>query len=348
MKNDYLFVIVTMVGASLSVSMFAQEHEQKVLVTLQENEFPLYSESCIPMSLAEGKFYLVTNQDGKIFVYDGSKRNGPYKDTQTAGISDCGTQRESICTAAKNFMDDQQKYLRYRDDGKVMFSIGGKEYGPMAQILEIAFSADKETASLVYMDEAWNSYFLTPEGKTIPLEGEFTKLIMSATGKTAIVVTKGTKSPNMQDMEKVAQMSPEEMMKWAQSMGLNDNNPSFNFYLNNGQKLGPFLSGGYTNNPSFCITGGDNWYMQLENCLYINGILVKDFGENSFSLCDVWLSPDGKRFAVFVNYDELIFSDGQAYLYPLQINVSEAQGKIYLNWLSLDDKHKLIYNKKAL
>jgi hypothetical protein len=112
-------------------------------------------------------------------------------------------------------------------------------------------------------------------------------------------------------------------------------------------KLGPYDAKDFSdNNPAFTKTGGDNWFMILNNTLYINGDLKQKFEDFSLSPCRVWLSKDGKRYAV-VSDDSILFSDGSSYPYPVKIDSQEKNGKVFMIWLSLEKKKDLaIYSRE--
>jgi hypothetical protein len=114
----------------------------------------------------------------------------------------------------------------------------------------------------------------------------------------------------------------------------------------NGKKFGPYPAEQISSdNPAFCKTGEDNWYMILEDALFINGNKVKE-GISS-GTCNVWISGDGKRYAV-VGYDKIIFSDGSSFTAPLKLEVETNNGKTVLKWLALENEKNLVFYSKEL
>ncbi len=373
MKHVLIFLLVIMFfGYTKNVK--AQQAEQKVLVTLQSNEDIVYNESCIPMSFTQGNLYLVTKTGDQIFTYDNSGKQGPFKDFKSANIKACKLEEkpENICSVIKKEEQAQSQYIQNNEDGSIKIVYKGKSYTDFAQILQVATSSDGSKIAVTGLNAKFEPLFLSPEGKMISLKGETQQLVISPLGNIAIAAMKGDKNLKIptekevdslskqleQDLQSIdfSKMTPEEIQAFSEKMegkyGTSDTaskNPDSYLYLNDGRKLGPYKFGGYTSeNPAFCKTGGENWYFIAQNKLYINGTMVKDFGETSVTTCDVWISPDGKRYAAYMNYEKVLFSDGQSYPFPFQIKTETEKGKVYLIWIGLDSKKQLILYKKAL
>jgi hypothetical protein len=368
-------IINTLLIFGLCSTLSAQQAEQKVLVTLQNGEEPMYYESCIPMSFAGGNLFLVTRLNNQFFVYDKGTRKGPFKDASSIVMPDCkeGEGNSSNCAVLKQEAEYNEKYIKTGDDGKMKIVYNGKTYSEISQVNQLVVSANGLKIAVLGTNDNLEPLMLTPEGKIIALQGEAEKLLLSPSGSLAIVSMKGSTTQtlaNQQDQmanyEKMAaemqsvdmsKMTPEEITTYLQNIqkkyGIatneQSNSPDFYIFLSDGRKLGPYKLGGYTSdNPAFCITGGDNWYFIDDNKLFVNGSMLKDFGDNSPSTCNIWLSPDGKRYAVFMNYSNLVFSDGQSYPSPLQINAKVENGKALLTWLSLNNKNQIVLYKKTL
>jgi hypothetical protein len=371
--KNLLFTFAVAILLLFSAQCIGQPAEQKVLVTLQSNEEILYYESCIPMSFTDGNLYLVTRQDNQIYVYDNGVRKGPFKDTKSANIRNCGaTNNSTSCSIWKGEEADQGKFMSFGSDGNVKINYNGKSIGDFQQISQMISAANGNKIALYGMNAKFEPLFMTPAGNVIPLAGEPQQIVISPSGNLAIVTMKGSENLKIPTPEEVAQkaqqmqdefnsvdfskMTPEEMQAFSQKIQekygtgqTEDNNPDYYFWLSDGKKLGPFKLGGSAGqNPSFCTTGGDNWYFIADEKLYINGLMIKDFTEYAPSLCQVWISTDGKRYAAYMGYEKLAFSDGQTYQSPMQIKSDLQNGKAYLTWLSLDTKNQLILFKKAL
>ena len=369
-----IYIFFVLLFLMNSGQLRAQQVEKKILATLQSGEEPMYYESCIPLSFSGGSLHLVTRKNSQFYIYENGTRKGPVKDTQI-GAFDCNDNgyNNDNCSVLRYEEGEYDKFVKYGEDGTATIVFKGKTYPGFAQVSHILLSADGSKLAVLGANADWEPLFLTPQGKIIHLQGEADRLILSPSGSIAIVSVKGSDTQTYDDaqdqmanMEKMAKemeavdfskMTPEEMTAYTEKLqekyGIQDNNSSSNdpdyfLFLSDGSKLGPFKPGNSGDNPAFCKTGGENWFFVCDNKLYINGNLVKDFGETSVYACNVWISPDGKRYAVFADYEKLIFSDGQSYQAPIQIKSELQNGKAYLTWLTFDSSNQLILYKKAL
>lgn len=354
----------------------AQQAEQKVLATLQSGEEPMYAESCIPLSFTNGNLYLVTRKNNQYFVYENGTRKGPFNAAPANALNNCteNSGGGSNCAVKKSNNNVRfEKYVKVGSNGQMQISYNGKTYSEITQVTEIVESDNGLKIAALGTNAQWEPYFLTPDGKIIPLEGEIASLILSPSGNTAIVTMKGSETKTLNDAEvqmaniqKMAEemqsvdmgsMTPDQMTAFIEGLqkkyGISDNaqsgSPDYYMYLSNGNKIGPYKLDGYAgDNPAFNVSGGDNWYFIDDNKLYINGLLVKDFGDNSPSVCNTWISADGKRYATFLGYEKLVFSDGQTYADPIQIEAKTENGKTYLIWLTLNANNQVVLYKKAI
>jgi hypothetical protein len=150
-----------------------------------------------------------------------------------------------------------------------------------------------------------------------------------------------------------SKMSQDEIIKVMQQQAEKQKNagpPKAYVYTNGGKKFGPFpASGIHDKNPAFCKSGGANWYMVIDNTLYINGVKVKQFSYDDVtaSTCNVWLSADGKRYAI-ITYRKILFSDGSSYAAPLKMDTENKEGKTILKWISLENEKDLVAYSKEL
>lgn len=349
--------------------LLAQQAEQKVLITLQKNEEPMYYESCIPMSFTHGSLKLVTRVGNEYFFYDNGTRKGPFKKTSIP-YNDCSEAYiSSNCSVFQSESNNYEKFIQNAGNDRVKVVYNGKTYTEFSQITQLAVSANESKIAVLGTNDDWEPLFLTPDGKLIELQGEFQKIAISPSGAVAIVSmggseieSSGNTAVNYEKMAAemesadLSSMTPEEITTFMDNIqakyGIETNNQDEEvesyLYINSGKKLGPFNFGYATDNPAFCVTGGDNWYFLSENKLFVNGTMIKDFGENAPSLCDVWISADGKRYAAFIGYEKLVFSDGQSYPAPLQIKAEVLNGKAYLTWLCLNPSNQIVLYKKAI
>ena len=87
--------------------------------------------------------------------------------------------------------------------------------------------------------------------------------------------------------------------------------------------------------------------MVIGNKLYVDGTLLKDFGDFYINPCDIWLSEDGRRYAVR-SYDKLVFSDGNEYSFPLKVIWEKKNGVIHLSWVSFENERDIVLYSRDL
>jgi hypothetical protein len=369
-----VWLLIIFIGLIHPYCSKAQQAEQKVLVTLQNGEEPVYSESFIPLSFTDQGLYLVTRSNNQFFVYENGSRKGPFKSPPAKSFTNNSANSGNNSVVKKSASADNiDKYVTVGDDGQMNIVYNGKTFTDFTQVTNLVVSDNGSKIAAIGLTPNWEPLFLTPDGKVIPLDGEVASLIISPSGSIAIVTMKGSKTKTLDDsqsqmdnIQKMAEelqsvdfskMTPEQITAFNENLqkkyGLSNNNesssPDFYMYLSSGKKIGPYKLGGYaSDNPAFNITGGDNWYFIDENKLYVNGTLLKDFGDSSPSTNNIWLSPDGKRYAAFLNYEKLVFTDGQSFESPLDIKSDIQNGKAYLTWLTYNSNKQIVLYNKAL
>jgi hypothetical protein len=246
-------------------------------------------------------------------------------------------------------MELPQEYIEPNDDGKYLIKFKGKSYGPFMMIAGFFKSADNTSFAAVTTDENMNFSLVTSEGINQKLNGTFERLIESPTGNHYLLMVKEGATINM---AAVSSMSEEEMMKYMQEFAQQQQNagePQMQIFGNGGKLLGKYPASKLSSdNPAFCQTGGDNWYMILDNNLYINGNLVRS-GDNSLyhNPCKIWISADGKRYAIN-DYSKILFSDGNSYPPPIQLKVEKSGTKTILKWIALENETDLVSYSKEL
>jgi|GEM_PF-2241434 hypothetical protein len=327
---------------------------RKVLVTLQAGEAIIEAESCFPLGMNNDQLYLVTTADGKYYIYENGQRTGPYTNLENIDIKSCSSNRSgndcSAYTTETAGMDPE--LISMSESGQYLIKQGGKTYGPYMYIKELHVWPDKSGFVAITLDAAMKSYLVTSEGKNTALEGDAEKLHFSAVGKQYVFVVKENPNLNMDILNMdFSKMTTEEMMKFAKEQeekAKQAGPPKAWVYVSQGSKLGPFdPQSFYTDNPTFTRTGGDNWIMVRDNALYVNGALVKKFEDTDLDICKIWLSKDGKRYAI-VNWDKIVFSDGSAYPYPVKVANQESNGKIIMKWVSLENERDLVLYSREI
>ena len=341
---------------SFTFSLAQNVPVRKVLLTLQPGERVATNESCISGSYSKEELYLVTEQGGKIFAYDHGQRKGPFNSYADAKIKNCDDNNDNNCAAYQTpQIQNMEDYLGYSDDGGMVVKFNGKQYGPYRMISNFYVSPDKTWFVAVTINTEMKYAMLANDGVSRPLDGTVKYLQVNASGKKYLVVTvKSIDDEIAAEYSKIdfSKMNNDQMMAIVNKMDEKKKNagpPEMFIYSNGGKKFGPFPAGSVnSNNPSFPKTGGENWVMIIDGDLYINGTKTAHLDdEYGISNCDLWLSPDGKRYALS-NYQKIIFSDGKEYPAPLKIDIENSGSGVVFKWISLENEKDIVAYSKEL
>jgi hypothetical protein len=292
----------------------------------------------------------MTWQDKLLYSYENGVRKGPFKTPDEAKIKDCGEDLNVECSVySRQEQTPTQQYIEITDEGAYNIIFKGKTYGPYTYVAGFHVSPDKSMFVAIAMDATMKSTLITSNDLQQNLNGTFERLIVSPTGNQYLVLVKEGAGI---DIAALSSMSEAELMKYMQEQAQKQQEagePLTQIYGNEGKLYGKFQSSDiYSNNPAFCQTGGDNWYMVLNNALYVNGRLLKQFDDDIHtSTCKIWLSNDGKRFAV-VGYNKILFSDGNSYPPPIHLQVEQSGNKTLLKWIALENSIDLVSYTKEL
>jgi hypothetical protein len=352
LKNHYYgFIIISCLYISFE-TLHGQSNRQ-ILFSIGNDEIPVYDESRIYLENSGTRVSMVTmNFDSKYFLYENGERKGPFENTESCGFVP-GDNEENMSSSSYNYegANFQENLVYNNDNYQPMIRIGEKNYGPFEAIMSVY--ADKNGKFLMALaSEGMKFSILTTNGTLIPLEGIPNGTSVSPSQNKVMIVVVKEENPALEYMSiDFSKMSQEEIMKIAKEMEEKQKNappPEAFIYLNDGQKFGPYpkdpVFGG---NPGFCKTGGDNWVFLIEKDLYVNGSLLASLPVDYVSASDIWLSEDGKRYAI-ISYEKILFSDGQSFEYPLKIKTVEKDGKTWLNWICLENKTDVVFYSKAL
>jgi hypothetical protein len=323
------------------------------MFSINEGEIPVYSECSLFLVSGGSTVSLVTkDKNDKYFLYDHGKRKGPYDDAKeiTWEKDEEGGLVNSIAEYDESRMN-HEKVLSYSNDGKARITSGGKTFGPFDLLLNLYITKDGRLTAAVSSD-GFKTKLLTQSGTSLELESVPAYTCASPSGKTALIVTVREYDPS-RDFANIdfSKLTTEQIAKIAQDMEEKQKKappPQAFLYLHNGKKLGPYPKNSFSgNNPAFCVTGGENWFMTIEGKLYVNGTLLANLGSEYVSNDDIWLSADGKRYAI-VTYDYIRFSDGASFRYPLVVKTMEKDGKTWLTWISLENEKDVVHYSRPL
>jgi hypothetical protein len=336
-------IILIMIVCAGSIAMIqAQKASKTTILTLQTGEQLIYGENCFNIG-SGGKNTLVftsMSTGGKIqyFLYENGLKKGPFTEIKPDMVKCGGSTYTKNCARqphSGDFSDQTDKYVTINQaDGRATINLNGKTYGPYFSINHLVVSADKKKFYAIIMDPmTMKSDFICSDGRTVPLGGSGDGIYVSPDGNEAYVFQKGT-------------INLEELMKSGGDMSkinIDDMNKVFLVSIT-GKKLGPFEN----------LNSGETWFCRTNNgLLYRMGYDVYLNGSKLYTLsdtpdpCTFWLSSDSKRYAV-VSYDKLLFSNGESYPYPLEVELIIENGKMYLSWVALENGTNLVLFKKEL
>jgi hypothetical protein len=327
---------------------------RKILATLQPNEYIVTDESCLPVAVSDNNFFLVTRLGDNFYTCENGQRKGPYKSLKAEDIKACGDNSFEVGCAVYQGEESapDNSLLSVTDDGKYVINFNGKKYGPVQFISQIHVSPDRSSFVALGMDDKMKMYLLTSAGVNTILEGTVEALNISPSGRNYVFAVKENSDQVNPFMSKdMSNMTPEEIMKIAQEYEAKlkaAGPPQTYIYSGNGPKIGPFDAKEFSGrNPAFTKTGGENWIMIVDNTLYVNGKVLQKFEGIDLQACRVWLSKDGKRFAV-VSYEDIRFSDGSSFPYPLKMGSFEKDGKTLMRWVALENERELVEYTREL
>jgi len=322
------------------------------LLKIGEGETFLISESSAGMICSAGDLCVTTyNPSSKNFyVYRNGVKNGPYLKNTIA---------QNMCQAdlpphkyVNNYQEefDFNEYYEYSNDGKVFIVLNGQKFGPYANVMTLQLSPDKNNFVAVIMNMDMSFTVASSLCNEFNIEGTYSNVSFNNAGTKFLLTVECVSDVNKVINEKMMSLdgkdlSDEEMMKIIQEISDLQDNASAEqsmrksyIYTENGLKYGPFDAELFSgDNPSFLPESGDNWVMIQSHKLFINGIEVKDFGEDYPNTNEFYLSKDGKSYAAWF-YDKIILNDGREYGFPVYVNYCNNQ----LVWLCLEDGNQLV------
>ena len=352
-KHLLILALFTAIPPAVFLNAQGNNAVKTKLFSISTNEKPVYSECKLYMSSSGTTVSLVTRDDnGKFYVYEKGGKSGPIdnfrkivqepqddKDIMSSSlyVSERATNQEGMVTA--------------NDEGKMLIKSGGKTYGPYQGVLD-AYTGDDGKLTAAIIVEDMKPSLLTQTGTLVKLEGTPSFTNISPSGKKILIVSIKEYDPSKELLNQdLSKLSVAELQKLSKKIEEEKNNappPQAYIYINDGEKLGPYPKDAFsTDNPSFCVTAGENWMMTIDNKLYVNGTLLSNLGSEYVANNTIWLSPDAKRFAI-ITYEKITFSDGSSFQFPLLVKKSQKDGKIWLNWVSLENEKEIVLYSKPL
>lgn len=316
---------------------------RKLIYSLEPGEILLQPESTIFMSATKDSAVLVLakgkKDKGPFFVVRDGKRKGPFttlKDIMAAAY-DSGDISAGIFRDCADYTPDQAGAMTAEitpqityDGDRQSVDFNGKSYGPYLSVFEAKGSADGSRAYFTVNDKD-RLWFMCSDGRKVPIAGTPQTVKLSPDGRKAIVACAGTLSP-----------AEAEKLQAADIDKFGADQSKMYVYTIDGGKFGPFIE----DFKDYWFSAASNSYFFLVGSqLYMNGAPTLRIG--AISPCDFYPSADGKRYALFT-YENLVFSDGQKYPYPLTIRTFPENGQTMIKWVALENKRDIVIYQRAI
>jgi len=322
-----------LLAAAATVLPAAAQVSQKKIATLGQGEEIVVQESLLLAGAGPGcgrdDYFIVSRTTGgaaqRFFVYDKSGRKGPYEKIS-----------ESMLRAGAGF---EPQPAHYSSDPSVEgieeapnggLSFRGKTYGPFQQVLSIAVTPDATRLYGLAVKDGKLRFF-SSDGRDVPAGGMPESIKLSPDGTKAVAVCRGTLSLYEGVKIDPAKMDPTSF-------------DDVYLYPIDGPKLGPFHKDQDFGDVWFAA-GSQNWLFDLGPTVYFNGAPLRKF-PNRVDKATFWID-DAKRFA-WIDGEEINFSDGAKYPYPLMIRHEKTAGKTTLCWIALQKNGDVIAYQRTL
>ncbi len=337
MKKIYLSIVIVI---ALIYYVDAQKANKTTLVSMQDGEQLVYGENCFNLNLGGKDAVIFTSKStgGKVqfFMYENGVKKGPYDEVKQELIKCNGSTYSKNCARFANSSDIGEVMEKYvvinQADGTASIKLDGKTYGPYIAVSHLFVTGDnKKFYAVVVNVSTMKTEFICSDGRMAVVNGGADGIYVSPDGNEAYLFQRGL-------------INVEEIVRNGGDISkLNMGDFEKVLLLNiNGKQFGPFdkLS---SSEVWFCKTNNSLIY-RVGNDVYLNGMKSLTL-QDTPDPCTFWLSNDSKKNAV-VNYDKIVFSDGESYPYPLEVETVISNGKTYLIWASLENGTNLVLYKK--
>jgi hypothetical protein len=309
-RATWIFALFALaILASLPAPAQGPQPVRKLVYSLEAGEEILQPESAISMS--------ATKESVTLVLAKGKGDKGPFFVVQNG-------KRKGPFTKLKDAMAGAD------DSGGQTVIFMGKTYGPYLSVLEVKCTPDGSRAYFTVNDKD-RLWLVCSDGRKIQIAGSPETFKLSPDGKNAMVACAGSLSPA--EAEKMAAAQPEKL------------NAELNkkyVYTIDGKKFGPF---GEDFKEFWFPVGNNSFFFLVGDQLYMNGSATIKL--EPFSPCDFYPSADGKKYALFT-YENLVFSDGKKYPFPLSIVTFQENGQTMIKWVALENKKDIVVYQRAI
>lgn len=327
-------IITLFLTITFAISVFSQAPTKVKLYSLQPNESLVYGENCFPTTDNGKDLFVVTQSNSGYFIYENGTRKGPFKELSPEMIKNCNRPEKpcALYNPQNNSEENMfEKFIVPQEDGHFVIKFNGKTFGPYFQVYDIQLNTDKSKFAATVSDLNRKKQVVLSVGKTVALNGLPNKMQLSPDGTVAIVqigfdYDVENFDPSTINMETVSKI---------------------NIVTTDGAKFGPLDSDSFRDYYIwFCKTTANHWIIQLDGKCLLDGKTALNI-PSSANNCEIWLSPDGKRYAVS-DYEKIQFSDNTSIAYPFEFSVTEKDGKLFFRCISIENDKDIYVCTKAL
>ena len=319
---------------------------RKLIYSLEAGEEILQAESAIVISATKESVILVLakgkGDKGPFFVFQNGKKKGPFTKLKEAMAAAYPSQDESAVGIFRNCADytpdqgllppDAVPSIEGDESSGQAVVFKGKTFGPYLSVFDAKATPDGSRAYFAVNDKD-KVWLICSDGRKVFIASAPDTIKISPDGKNAIVACTGSLAPS--EAVKLIATQPE---KYNAEM-----NKKY-VYTIDGKKFGPY---GMDFKDFWFSVGNNNFFFLDGNQLYMNGIPTLTVKIEPFSPCDFYLSADGKKYALFT-LENLVFSDGKKYPFPLSIIPFQEGGQTMIKWVALEYNRDIVVYQRAI
>jgi hypothetical protein len=354
MNAKILIPGIALMNFFLFVNGYGQTQVKRLkLFVIGAEETAVYGESEIFLDNVGAKVSLVTSDlSNKFYYYDRGVKKGPFISVDSTCFKPASGDQKLISSIFNSKGAKSGRGLSSKDsEGRAVICSGSKIYGPFESIENI-WADNNGHFLMAIIAEKNENFLLTTAGSFVPLEGLPYSTSISPSGNKSVMTVIADRNHIKGSLNRdYSKMSAEEILKISEPIDGPKNNeidPVGWVYTNDGKKYGPFSKEAvFSGNPFFSDVSGDNWIFLNGTELFVNGILLSKIPLDHVSTGDLWLSSDGKRYAV-IAYEKILFSDGAIFPFPLRIRMVKESNNTRIYWIGLENRTEVYLYSRIL